>query len=94
MSVAATSISAYHDHRDSGALGKQCRQLLGSMRWTIEYTRSELAIASGLRLSSVCGRVNELMDAGYLVEGPVRPCRVTGKRVSTVRLPPGQGVLL
>lgn len=31
-------------------------------------TREEIAEATGMRLSSVCGRVRELMDKGHLVD--------------------------
>jgi hypothetical protein len=80
LTVADTSADAFHEHRDSGRLGEQQRRL---MLWFHQHggahTRAELSQATGLRLSSVCGRVNELVALGYLEEGARRPCRVTGR---------------
>jgi predicted transcriptional regulator len=54
------------------------------------FTRNELALATGLALSAICGRVNELVKAGALVECPRRRCHVTGKSAHPVRLAPEQ----
>lgn len=86
MSVAATSIVNYHAHRDSGRAGTQAGTLLALMAPGRMYSRSELADAAGMRLSSVCGRVNELLALGLLVEGRARPCLVTGRTVTPVGL--------
>ncbi len=91
MSVAETSLDNYREHRDSGKLGEQQRRvmLFFHMRGG-EHTRSELAEKIPMRLSSVCGRVNELIALGYLDEAARRQCRVTGKSAHPVRLPPRQ----
>lgn len=94
MSVADTSLVAYAEHRESGELGAQQKRILYFFyEKGGEYTRSELAETLRMRLSSVCGRVNELLAKGYLEEGPRRPCRVTGRTAFPVRLPPAQGEL-
>lgn len=59
-----------------------------------EHTRSEIAEATGMRLSSVCGRVNELIDLGYLEDAPRRVCWVTGKSAHAVRIRAAQLSLL
>lgn len=48
---------------------------------------------TGLELSSICGRVNELLGSGLLEEAPTRRCRITGKSVHPVYAPAQQRVL-
>lgn len=86
MGVAQTSIENYYLHRETGLLGTQCEWLLFLMQRGRDYSRSELADLSGLRLSSVCGRVNELLAVGRLTEAPRRVCLVTGRTVKPVML--------
>jgi hypothetical protein len=75
MSVADTSLEAYREHRQSGELGAQQRKVMLFFHLKGgEHTRSELAEKIPMRLSSVCGRVNELIKLGYLVECERRPC--------------------
>lgn len=84
MTVADTSIDAYHEHRDSGRLGKQAQAILDKMRPGWGYSRRELVETTGIELSSICGRVNELLKLGILQEQSPRKCGVTGKRVVPV----------
>lgn len=85
--IAETSRDAYDEIRDSGKLGEQQRRL---MKWLHmhggEHTRAELAARIGMRLSSVCGRVNELIELGYLEDGDRRPCSQTGRSAHPVRI--------
>lgn len=90
MPVAETSVENYQLHRDSGQLTRQQLVLLKAMKRGYDYSRAELAELTGMRLSSVCGRVNELlnMTPPYLCEAPTRPCKVTGRTVRPVfRMP-------
>jgi hypothetical protein len=84
MTVAQTSIQAYKEHQAAGKVGKQSQYILDTMMPGRTYSRRELAIASGLELSSVCGRVNELLQIGLVSEASPRRCTVTGKTVSPV----------
>jgi len=88
MTVATTSIENYHDHKGSGRLGKQARELIEFMaiHTDRDWSRAELAEQTGLRLSSVCGRVNELIHSRHVEPQPNRRCQITGKTVSPVRL--------
>jgi hypothetical protein len=43
-------------------------------------TREDIASRTNLRLSSVCGRVRELLDARRLVVKGARRCVATGKK--------------
>jgi DNA-binding IclR family transcriptional regulator len=83
--IATTSRDAYDEHLESGKLGEQQRKL---MLWFHthggRYTRAEIASTTGMRLSSVCGRVNELIQLGYLEEGDRRKCIVTGRSAHPV----------
>lgn len=85
--VSDTSIENYHLHRDSGELGRQAAAVLAFIEHmpARDVSRRELAFAMKMELSSVCGRVNELLKAGLLVEGDKRACRMTGKTVHPVR---------
>lgn len=86
--IATTSIEAYREHKHSGRLGNQARavvEFLASHSHR-DWSRAELAEAMGLRLSSVCGRVNELVHSMHVEIAPNRKCWVTGKTVAPVRL--------
>jgi len=88
MSVAATSIENYREHRSSGKLGKQAQALVKflALHTNRDWSRAELAQATGMQLSSVCGRVNELIHTMHLEPAPPRKCFITGKKVNPVRL--------
>jgi hypothetical protein len=84
--IADTSVTAYHEHRDTGKLSRQANTILSQMRSDTDYSRRELARHTGLELSSVCGRVNELLAIGLLEELASRRCSITGKTVHPVKL--------
>ena len=86
MAVADTSIDAYIEHKESGKIGKQAEYILNSLQDGKSYSRRELANKFNLELSSVCGRVNELMAEGLLEETDKRACEVTGKTINPVRI--------
>ena len=79
MSVSDTSIKAYKEHREEGKVGKQAQFILSNMNYSFDYSRRELSQMFNLELSSVCGRVNELLQAGLLEEMPSRQCKITKK---------------
>ncbi len=58
-----------------------------------DWTRLELAEAIPLRLSSVCGRVAELLARKVIAEGRRRQCRCSGSSAHPVKLNPQQAVL-
>ena len=45
----------------------------------------DLASATGLRLSSICGRVNELREQGCIEDAPMKQSPITGHPVKTYR---------
>lgn len=89
--TADTSRDAYREHREAGRLGEQQRRIMLHFHGHgAEWTRSEISEGLGMRLSSVCGRVNELILLGYLAECSRRPCRVTGRSAHPVKVRPRQ----
>lgn len=85
--VRAISIEAYHRHIQSGkALPQWCR-ILDYIKRHPNVTRAQLEKALGMRISSVCGRVNELKAATLVRESLNRiTCPVTGEEAHTLRL--------
>jgi len=86
MSVANTSIQAYDEHKAAGKVGAQAHRILGMMDDKVNYSRKELSKLIGIELSSICGRVNELLSVGLLVEDEPRKCFITGKKINPVRI--------
>jgi predicted transcriptional regulator len=88
MAVAPTSIENYHEHKRSGKLSHQEQQIVDFLKahWSRNWSRLEIARDTGLPVASVCGRVNKLVDEGYVEPDPKRPCSITGKTVSPVRI--------
>lgn len=84
MAVADTSIEAYKEHKDEGLANRQASQILQWLQEGKDYSRREIARGMGLELSSVCGRVNELMSVGLLEEAPKRRCSITHKTINPV----------
>lgn len=85
-----TSIAAY---RSMGPrLSSQQRTIIAFLarHASRDYTRAELAEAIPMRLTSICGRVNELLKLHILIERPRRPDRHTGIAAHPVTLPPFQ----
>jgi DNA-binding MarR family transcriptional regulator len=92
--VSRTSIDAYYAMIAGPKLAAQQRTIVEFLAsHSGDFTRAELAERTGLRLSSVCGRVSELLERGTLVERSRRPCSVTGVAAHVVRLAPAQGAL-
>ena len=84
MTVAETSIIAYKEHRATGKVGSQAMNIFDTMQFHSDYSRRELVALTGLELSSICGRVNEMLQIGMLQEVRPRKCKVTGKTVKPV----------
>ncbi len=84
MTVAETSIIAYDQHKAQGKVGRQAKSLFDFMDFNVDYSRRELARFTGMELSSVCGRINEMILVGMIREGEKRKCQITGRLVSPV----------
>jgi len=81
MTVAHTSIAAYHDTDRSSIRAA----IVGLLCQNEAMTRKLIAKTLGLETSCVAGRVNELLASGAIHELPeTAPCPVTGVRVKWV----------
>jgi chromosome segregation and condensation protein ScpB len=79
MTISRFSLSAYEDLRDAGELSRQERIVFDTVTLHGPMTREEIESATGLRLASICGRVNALIGRGVLVEVGEKQNPVTGK---------------
>jgi hypothetical protein len=86
MTVRSISIEAYERHIESGKRDLHWVKVYAYLGGSYPLTRSEISQFTGLRLSSVCGRVNELIGAKMLIEGERRNCSITGEPAHTVTL--------
>lgn len=86
MTVATTSATAYRDHKETGRVSAQQQTILDALQDGFALSRREIADETGLELSSVCGRVNELLQIGLLVEVRARQCNLTGRTVRPVMI--------
>ena len=82
-----TSIENHREHKRSGKLGDQERELLEFLRANPNrnFSRQELHKETSIPLASVCGRINTLVAAGLVDARPNRPCGITGKTITPVR---------
>ena len=99
MTARNISIEAYHKHIESGKAWVQWVKIFDFMLENSHtfFTRAEIAHYLGMRDSSVCGRVNKLLEAGLLVEHDRRKCKVTGSPAHPVGIKfddPKQGKLI
>ena len=83
--VKGTSKSAYASLK-AGKLGEKQNAIVQAMSLGGRYTRRELGRNLHEEASSVAGRVNELVDAGYIQVFGTKSCTVTGKRVECLVL--------
>lgn len=78
MTVAATSRESFDALRECGALSRQKVIVLATVAKQFPITRSQIEVHSGMRLSAVCGRVNDLVGAGLLEVAHKGRCPITG----------------
>jgi predicted transcriptional regulator len=84
MTVRAISIEAYKRHIDSGKQATQWMKIYTFIDGRMPMTRSEISETLGMRMSSVCGRIHELVEAGLLRECDRRRCEITGEPAHTL----------
>ena len=84
--VRDTSIDAYHKLKQDGKRIPQWMCVIHTLRRGEGLTRGEIAQLSGMRLSSVCGRVNELIQENVLADGARRKCQITDESAHVVKL--------
>lgn len=81
-----TSRMAYKQHKQEGKAAIQADAILDLLKEAGHgMTRNEIGRDLKIPLSSVCGRVNELMKAGSVTDEPRRKCSVTGRNSHEVK---------
>jgi len=64
-----TSIEAYFHPINQPKFGKQAMTIFRLLKvYTKGFTRNEISVLLNIRISSVCGRVKELLDAEWIIE--------------------------
>lgn len=87
--VAETSINAYRGIVPSFKNGQESA-ILDHVAKHGESTIGEIAHALRMEKSTVSARQNSLRKLGYLVQGAVRKCRISGINCTPVKLPARQ----
>ena len=84
--MTSTSLEAYQKINDDGTVGKQADDILTFLKFKgIPMTNKEIQQSTGLEISSVSGRVNDLKRHGKVVVVGKRPCEVTGNTATIVQ---------
>lgn len=61
------------------------KRILDALLTKGHMSRRELAKETGIMLSSVCARVNELMEQGYIAVYDTAPCPLTNRKVEILK---------
>lgn len=85
--IRESSIQAYHDIRESGAVGKQCQAILGRLRTGNDYSLQEMVRLIGIPINAISGRCSDLKKMDLLEEAPARKCSITLRTIHPVKLP-------
>lgn len=81
MSVSQTSLVAFEEVRP-GIFGRHW-QIYDAMQCGVSYSNTEISQLVGLPINCVTPRVKELRAKNWLIAGPVRACKITGRMVQT-----------
>lgn len=85
--VSPSSIQTYHGVVIPMAPRVQTLILRVMARRNGWWSRKQIAKHGNLEINTVCGRVNELIEAGHLIESDeLMRCPITGRAVSMVRI--------
>jgi len=93
-SVRISSLQAYDSVKASGVAVSQRNRVVAWIRAHPRCSRSDISEGTGVRLASVCGRVNELLKVGAIFERELdKEDAVSHKRVNTLEAMPVQHAL-
>ena len=81
------SLDAYTDLIESGDVTKGQTKVLDVLRYTHNITREQIARLAEMKESSVCGRVNELIEKSIVVPTGTTKT-LSGKTADTLALAP------
>lgn len=77
-----SSFLSYQEAINTGAIGEQCQRIAEAVIEANQpVTRRELELLTGISISSISGRVNEMVKLGILKELDLSICPITGRRV-------------
>tara|TARA_R100001369_G_scaffold82140_1_gene113683 strand:+ start:232 stop:492 length:261 start_codon:yes stop_codon:yes gene_type:complete len=84
--MTSTSIEAYRTITQDGTVGQQAEEILTYLKIQGKpMTNKEIQRSTGLEISSVSARVNDLKKHNKVVVVGKRPCEVTGVTVTIVK---------
>ena len=91
--VRSTSIQAYRKLKAEGTINAQEFDIVDYLLRTGNkaLTRREIEEGTGIRGSSICGRVNSLIDKKVLSETLQRKCKISGNTANPVYVSVNQG---
>jgi DNA-binding IclR family transcriptional regulator len=84
--IRTSSADAYRKEQERGATARCQCIILDALREHGPMTRREIEERTGMRSSTVAGRVNELLTVGMVDEVDRRRCRISGRVVSVVAI--------
>ena len=81
-----TSRIAYKEHNESGKLDQQKQHIKKLLLTEYPLSRREISKATNIEISSVSGRVNEMIKMGVVEETTKRKCMFSKKLITPVQL--------
>jgi len=81
-----TSRIAYKEHKQSGKLDQQKQHIKNLLLTEYPLSRREISRATNIEISSVSGRVNEMIKMGVVEETTKRKCLFSKKLITPVQL--------
>lgn len=83
--MAQTSLESYIRLHEEGNMGKRQQQVYTQISGTPGISDREISETLGLPINSVCGRRNELVDKGFVVQKGLKYDETTKRMVMTWR---------
>ena len=80
------SLEAYFHPSNQPRFGRQAKTIYDLIAKGEGYTRNEIAIFLNIKINAVCGRVRELLDAGWIVEDGKKKDKFSGMKNNILRL--------
>lgn len=80
----STKLQSYNQTKPTS--GERAREILAFLVTTSGATRAEIAEATDIALSSVCGRINELLASGEVEVSGTKKDLNSGRQVEIVKI--------
>jgi predicted transcriptional regulator len=84
--IKKTSYVAYQELKKEGKELSQKTKIFLYIKENPNVSRTQIAKALNLGINAVTGRVNLLLNQGYLEVAEISPCPITGKKVEKLRV--------